>query len=66
MGSMSRSRRKPWVKIPPDKGAKKRASRAVRKYANVPDGSAYKKVFDSWKICDCKWYTPKDKKATRK
>jgi len=32
---------------------KRMASRAVRNYTGeIPSGNAYKKIFDSWNICD--------------
>lgn len=35
------------------KWAKRQASKAVRRYEGpIPDGSAYKKIYNSWGICD--------------
>lgn len=36
------------------------------KRSDVANGSAYKRVFNPWDICDFKIYAPKNKKAGRK
>jgi hypothetical protein len=51
-----------------NKSTKRMASRAVRasKPEETPaDGKAYRKVFNSWDICDWKWFS-KEPKAKRK
>jgi len=63
---MSHSIREPWY-IDGWKGSKRK--RFFKRYANkvvrrtvidIADGKAYRKVFDSWSICDYKWlYDPK-------
>ncbi len=63
---MSRSYRKPywteghggqWRKI-----AKRQASKRVRRARNVDDGSQFKRVYNSWNICDFKFREPDDSK----
>lgn len=62
---MSRSFRKAWVVdgygSSWKKYAKNQANRKVRKAKDLPNGSSYKKVFESWDICDYKY--PADTKA---
>lgn len=57
---MSRSYKKhPWITdhhARTTKEKKKFANKKVRHYKNLPNGSAYKKVSESWDICDYKWY----------
>lgn len=53
---MSRSYKKyPIVKDPPNKGMKKYANKKVRHTKDIPNGKAYKKVFESWEISDYCW-----------
>lgn len=58
---MSRSNRKPWV-TDGYKGSKRRqffkrySNKVIRRTEDIADGKAFKKVFDSWSICDYKWY----------
>jgi hypothetical protein len=53
---MSRSYKKHnIVKDPSAKGMKKYANKKVRRTKNVPNGKAYKKVFESWNISDYQW-----------
>jgi hypothetical protein len=58
---MSRSYRKPWV-TDGYKGSKRRqyykrlANKVVRRAIGVPDGKAYRKFYDTWDICDFKFY----------
>ena len=53
---MSRSYREPWFKdtngSPYKRWAKQQANRKVRRTKNVPDGKAYRKLWDSWNIVD--------------
>jgi hypothetical protein len=55
---MSRSKRAPIVTEgyggKARKIAKKQAARSVRASGEVADGSTYKKLFQSWDICDFK------------
>ncbi len=57
---MSRSYKKhPWVTdhhVKTTKEKKKFANKKVRRHEDLPNGSAYKKVSESWDICDYKWY----------
>lgn len=55
---MSRSRRRNPVITDQQRGhnvrfTKRLASKAARR-ADLPDGKAYRKVFDPWEICDYK------------
>lgn len=53
---MSRSYKKhPRVKDAANKGMKKFANKKVRHTKNIPNGKAYKKVFESWEISDWNW-----------
>ena len=53
---MSRSYKKhPYSKDRPSKGMKKFANKKVRHTKDIPNGKAYKKVFESWDICDWRW-----------
>lgn len=68
---MSRSKKKPYITQrnhghPADPKDKRQASRAVRSAKEIASGSAYKKVSNSWDICDWKFFDPKNKKASRK
>jgi hypothetical protein len=72
---MSRSYRKPWT-TDGYRGSKRRqfnknyANRIIRRtLEEIPDGKAFKKLTDSYNICDFKWLEtdPKYiKKAIRK
>jgi len=58
---MSRSYKKhPWCCDKPAKGIKRCANSKVRSVLKDPNvvlkGSDYKKVFESWDICDYKWF----------
>lgn len=60
---MSRSFKKTpgWCDYQP--WAKKQANRRVRQYkGGLPDGGAYKKLFEQWTICDWKflYFTERD------
>lgn len=60
---MSRSYKKyPFVKDKSgSKHGKKFANKKVRHAKNLPNGKAYKKVYESWDICDYKYlWTRKD------
>lgn len=64
---MSRSRKKPYIVDSSWKQyGKKRAARKVRRHDDVANGSQYKKIFESYDICDYIWYCPENKKAYRK
>lgn len=58
---MSRSYKKsPWVTdhhVKSTKEKKKFANKKVRNTGFLPNGCAYKKVSESWDICDFKWST---------
>ena len=51
---MSRSYKKPFVKVSPSDKAKekRRANKKVRRSSDVFNGSLFKKVYDSWEIVD--------------
>jgi hypothetical protein len=52
---MARSyKHSPVAKLENDKFFKKWANRVVRRRKEVPSGKAYKKLFDSYNICDFK------------
>lgn len=63
---MSRSKRKPYCKAVCDRKNKAIANRKIRNAKDIPQGSGYRKVFESWDICDIKFYDPKNKKISRK
>ena len=56
---MSRSFRKNPRATDYNKGMKNKANRKVRHIDDIPNGSAYKKLFESWNISDfsfdCSW-----------
>lgn len=58
---MSRSYRKfPGRKFN-SPGMKNIANRKVRRYkGEIANGKGYKKLFDSWDICDFSWYQPRE------
>ena len=59
---MSRSYRKPyWTEGYGGKWrrfAKRQASKKVRQSANVDDAAYYKRLYNSWNICDFKFIEP--------
>lgn len=58
---MSRSYKKhPRVKDAANKGMKKFANKKVRHTKNIPNGKAYKKVFESYDISDWCWIWTKE------
>lgn len=58
---MSRSYKKhPFVKDPANKFMKRYANKKVRRTPNIPNGKAYKKVFESWEISDWNWIWTKN------
>ena len=54
---MSRSFRKHpmWIDSTMKKHGKRYANRKVRHSKGLPNGSYYKRLYDSWEICDYKW-----------
>lgn len=53
---MSRSYKKhPRCKDSANKDMKKFANKKVRHTKNIPNGKAYKKIFESWDISDWNW-----------
>jgi len=56
---MSRSYREPWYTQGYGgncrRWQKHYANRVVRRAADVPDGKAYRKYYNSWDICDWRW-----------
>lgn len=36
------------------------------RHADTYNGNHYKKIYNSWDICDYKWYAPDERKAYRK
>jgi hypothetical protein len=67
---MSRSYRKPyWTQGYGNrwrKSAKRLATRRVRHAKFVDDSGYYKKLYNSWDICDFKFHEPRSLKARRK
>lgn len=58
---MSRSYKKhPRVKDKTNKNMKKFANKKVRHTEDIPNGKAYKKVFESWEISDYNWIWTKE------
>jgi hypothetical protein len=59
---MARSYRKPVIKDGYKSNwkpkIKQQANSTVRLQEDLPDGNAYKKVFNSWDICDFKFELP--------
>ena len=53
---MSKSYKFPMYKLKNDTFFKRLANSEVRKHAVLPNGKSYKKVFNSWDICDYKSY----------
>ena len=43
----SRSKNRKWWK--------REANKKVRKYKSIPNGKSYKRIYDSWNICDWKF-----------
>lgn len=67
---MSRSRKAPYIKdgykSKWKRKAKQQANQAVRNETSVTNGGAYKKVSNSWDICDFIFYEPNEPKYSRK
>ena len=69
---MSRSYKYPVWKDKANKYVKRMASKAVRRCKDLENYKGYallKKLFNSWNICDYKWYPDKEEdklKAKRK
>jgi hypothetical protein len=62
---MSRSFKKSKViKFAKSKFCKDLANRKLRKNEDVGNGSDYKKHFESWDICDCRFYYTKEDEGT--
>jgi len=58
---MSRSRKKaPWIVDKKSKLAKRQANKRVRRTKNIANGKSFKKVYESWDICDYKWRFTKE------
>jgi hypothetical protein len=58
---MSRSYRKNWILTDTygskyRKWAKRQANKRIRKTENVQDGRWFRKLYDSWNICDYKYH----------
>lgn len=53
---MSRSYKFPMFKLKNDTFLKRLSNRIVRKYSTLSNGKSYKKVFNSWEICDYRSY----------
>ena len=67
---MSKSYREPyWTEgygKPSRKKNKRLASKRVRRAKDLDNGMSYKKVYNSWDICDFSFYSPNDEKSYRK
>jgi hypothetical protein len=63
---MSRSRRRSYI-TDSYKGSKwkqyqkRLANHVIRKTVDIPNGKAYRKIFDSWNICDYHYWFDKNK-----
>jgi len=57
---MSRSYKAPYSlgRSISNKLGKRFANRAVRNCADVPDGGAYTKLYESWDLCDYRFHHP--------
>lgn len=67
---MSRSKRSPyWTEgykgIARSK-SKKESNNRVKNTEDITNGASYKKIYNSYDICDYKWYDLKNKKVARK
>lgn len=52
---MSRSRKKSFIlkdQPPGKRHMKRQANRRVRHAKDIPDGKSYKRLYESWDICD--------------
>lgn len=59
---MSRSYKKhPIVKDPAGKYMKRFANKKVRRTKDIPNGKAYRKVFETWDISDFRWIWSREK-----
>lgn len=64
---MSRSYKKPYVKDKSNKkDGKKAANNKVKRTKEIGNGKQYKKVYNSWNICDYKFRIDEDPKFKRK
>jgi|GEM_PF-2365605 len=64
---MSRSRKRPYLKVACDRRYKKLYNRAIRRNReDIGNYSEYKKHHCSYNICDYICYYPEDSKACRK
>lgn len=64
---MSRSKKAPWYVQGGKKYGKRFANKRLRRYKlHLLQNMSYKKLYESWDICDWKFYAPDDKKAYRK
>ena len=67
---MTRSYKKPFIKegygSKRKRQAKKAANKTVAQTEDIPDGGAYKKVSNSWDICDWVFPLPNTKKDRSK
>lgn len=48
------------------KFCKKKSNKRVRRIPDIPNGNSYKKVWDSWDICDWRHYSTKKSFINRK
>ena len=53
---MSKSYKFPMFKLKNDTFLKRLSNKIVRKYPILSNGKSYKKVFNSWEICDYRSY----------
>lgn len=49
-----------------DKDFKKLANKAVRRKKNIPDGKSYRKIWNSWDICDFGYVLSKNEECYSK
>jgi len=68
---MSRSYRKAWVTDGYKGSSRKQyykqlANKHLRKIQDIPNGRAYRKFFESWNICDYRYYINKNSEWYKK
>jgi len=64
---MSRSRKKTAIwKQRNDKDFKRYANKRVRNAEEVDDGRKYKRLLESYDICDFRWFAKDDKEKARR
>lgn len=57
-------KKRPFIKIGKNSYLKKFARKKLRRTKEVANFANYKRHFDSWDICDCRWYVKKSEIGT--